>query len=245
LTHEYVRILRDREPQVRGAYVRPRPAATLMLVDRTGPEPSVLMGRRHESVKFMPGKFVFPGGGIEPGDSRMAVAGALPALVEERLMAARPRATAARARAIALAAIRETFEETGILLGSRDYGTPDNPPPGAWSAFASEGVYPDLEGLHLVARAITPPGRVRRFDTAFFAVDAAAIAGRVDGIVGPKSELVEIAWVPLSQAEAFDLPLITRIVLRELDDRLQAGLSPFQPVPFYCERHGKWERLEL
>jgi 8-oxo-dGTP pyrophosphatase MutT (NUDIX family) len=203
------------------------------------------MGRRHASVKFMPGKFVFPGGGIEPGDSRMAVAGALPALVEERLMAARPRATAARARAIALAAIRETFEETGLLLGSRDYGTPENPPPGAWSAFAAEGVYPDLEGLHLVARAITPPGRVRRFDTAFFAMDAAAVAGRVDGVVGPESELVEIAWVPLSQAEDFDLPLITRIVLRELDDRLQAGLSLFLPVPFYSERHGKWERLEL
>jgi 8-oxo-dGTP pyrophosphatase MutT (NUDIX family) len=243
--HEYVRVLSAREPAQKGVYVRPRSAATLILLDRSGGAPKVLMGRRNANVKFMPGKFVFPGGGIEPGDRLMPVAGALPAMVEARLLKARPRGTVSRARALALAAIRETFEETGILLGLKDYGAPENPPPGQWSDFAAHGVFPSLEGLHLIARAITPPGRIRRFDVAFFAVDAQEIAGTVEGIVGPDSELVELVWLPLAEAKELDLPLITLIVLRELEDRLAAGMGPFLPVPFYLERRGKWQRQLL
>ena len=243
--HAYVRFLSEREPQVKGPYVRPRAAATLILVDGSGSEPKVLMGKRNAALKFMPGKFVFPGGGIEPSDGRMNVAGPLPDHVETRLLKSRPRGTPARARALALASIRETFEETGLLLGSRDYGTPESAPEGAWSQFAAHGVYPTLDNLHLIARAITPPGRVRRFDVAFFAMGAEAICGQVEGVIRPDAELVELDWMPMSRAKELDLPLITLIVLRELEDRLAAGMRPYLPVPFYFERRGKWTREEL
>src|SRR6478672_8381515 len=87
--------------------LRPKDAATLILIDRAAKTPKVLMGRRHAGLKFMPGKFVFPGGRIEPGDRRMAASGALHAAVESRLVARVQRPSIQRARALALAAIRE------------------------------------------------------------------------------------------------------------------------------------------
>ena len=54
--------------------LRPKDAATLILIDRSDRVPKVLLGKRHERHKFMPGKFVFPGGGVDPSDKRMAVA---------------------------------------------------------------------------------------------------------------------------------------------------------------------------
>ncbi len=246
---KYVRILNDREPPMKGAArnpnVRPKAAATLIIVDRTGLAPKLLMGRRNKAVKFLPGKFVFPGGGIEPGDARMPAAGALPTHVETRLLKHRPGGTSQRARAIALAGIRETFEETGFMIGARDFGTPDNAPAGTWSEFAAQGVYPLLEELHLIGRAITPPGRIRRYDAAFFAIDAAHIVGQVDRKIGPDSELVELAWVGLVEAMNLELPLITKIILHELEDRLAADMRPYKPVPFYAQLHGKWHRREL
>ena len=89
--------------------VRPAPAATLILIDRSGKVPKVLMGRRHAGHFFHPNKYVFPGGRLEPQDRRMNVAGALSAIVEEKLMKRVARPSPARARAQALAAIRGDF----------------------------------------------------------------------------------------------------------------------------------------
>ncbi len=108
----------------------------------------------------MPGKFVFPGGRVEPGDRRMSAAGPLDPVVEEKLNARTRRPSPGFARALALAAIRETFEETGLALGVAAYGAPTSPPAGAWARFAAAGVFPALDGLDFVARAITPPGRL-------------------------------------------------------------------------------------
>jgi 8-oxo-dGTP pyrophosphatase MutT (NUDIX family) len=225
--------------------LKPRRAATLILIDRTKPAPHVLMGKRHAGHAFMPGKFVFPGGRIEPADRRMSVAGALPALVEHKLLQRVARPSPGQARALALAAIRETFEETGLLVGTKDYGVPETPPAGAWSEFAKHGVFPTLEGLHFVARAITPPRRPRRFDAAFFAVDAAEIAHRIDGMVGPQAEFVELVWLPLEEAKHIDLPTITQVVLGELGHRIAQGMGHHLPVPFFSERNKRWYRDEL
>jgi 8-oxo-dGTP pyrophosphatase MutT (NUDIX family) len=134
------------------------------------------MGKRHHGHKFMPGKFVFPGGRIEPDDRRMPAANDLAprvaAALEARVVAAR----AGRGRALAMTAIRETFEETGLLLGRRGEAPPKGPSEGAWKAFFERGVLPDLGPMHLVGRAITPPRRPKRFDTRFFAIDRGAIA---------------------------------------------------------------------
>lgn len=222
--------------------IRPVPAATMIIVDGSGAEPCVLMGRRHEKHVFMPGRYVFPGGRVDAADRKMNVAGALHELVEMRLIKRARSGTSSSARAQALAAIRETYEETGLLIGSPDYGTPESAPEGPWSHYAAQGLYPELDRLHLIARAVTPPGRPRRFDTAFFAIGADAIAGQVDGMVGPDKELVDLVWQPLSRAETLDMPAITHTILIELRQRLDAGMSPMLPVPLYYDRRGTWQR---
>ncbi|EHP92297.1 MULTISPECIES: NUDIX hydrolase [Methylorubrum] len=229
----------------RPVLLRPRDAATLIILDRSRKKLKLLMGRRHAGLAFMGGKFVFPGGRIEPSDRMMPVAGALSQRADDALRAKLPRAPHHLGRSLALAAIRETYEETGLLIGTRDYGPPETAPEGAWQAFADEGVMPDLETLHLVARAITPPKRPRRFDTRFFAVDRKAVVTERPGIVGPDAELTELAWVDLDAARKLDLPRITRVILDDLEAAADAGFPPYRPIPFYFERRGKGVREEI
>src|SRR5438046_9571942 len=89
--------------------IRPKDAATLIIIDRSGPVPKVLLGKRHAGHKFMPGKFVFPGGRVDPFDRRMPIARPLDSVSEVQLMKRAQRPSAAKARAFALAAIRGTF----------------------------------------------------------------------------------------------------------------------------------------
>jgi 8-oxo-dGTP pyrophosphatase MutT (NUDIX family) len=222
--------------------LRPKDAATLIIIDRRRSEPKVLMGRRHPAQAFMPGMFVFPGGRIETGDRNMVVSGALHPRVEAALGARVARPSAHRGRALALAAVRETFEETGLLLGTKEHGPPEPVPDGSWSAFREHGVFPDLDPLHLVGRAITPPGRPRRFDTRFFAIDREAVVAEVAGVTGPDAELIELVWVTLAKAPELELPTITQVILEELQVRLIGGFSQDLPIPFYYERRGRFVR---
>jgi 8-oxo-dGTP pyrophosphatase MutT (NUDIX family) len=213
------------------AYLRPKDAATIILIDRSGTEPKVLMGRRHHGHKFMPSKFVFPGGRVDVQDRYVPVAGQLDPQVEARLMQRLRRPSRIRARVLAVAAIREAFEETGLLLGMKIASAVKFP--AGRDAFAEAGVQPSLDELHFIARAITPPHRPRRFDTRFFAADARAIAHRVEGIIGPDAELVELTWVPIAAAKELDLPTITHVVLVDLEARIAAGFGHDLPVPYY------------
>ena len=229
-----------------GRALRPRDAATLILVDRPEHGPAlVLMGKRHAGHRFMPGKFVFPGGRVEPEDRRMAAAGALDPAVEEKLNARVRRPSPGFARALALAAIRETFEETGLAIGIPGLGAPAKPPPGAWSRFAATGVHPSLDVIDFLARAITPPGRPRQFDARFLIVDARFIAVRVDGAVHSEAELVELVWTPLDDARSLDLPAITHAALDDLAQALDGGLDKRRPRPLYREIRGKRLREQL
>ena len=219
----------------------PRDSATLMLIDRSGPAPKVLLGRRHRDHKFMPDKFVFPGGRIEVQDRAMAAASELHPDAQAKLMVRVNEPSEELARAFALAAIRETCEETGLLLGVKKDDAPAVPGD-IWSEFAKARVFPDLANIHFIARAITPPRRPRRFDSRFFTADASAIAHRIDGVVGPDSELVELAWVPVSEATNLDMPTITGIVLEELAARVAAGMGHDLPVPMYFMRDNVFRR---
>jgi len=223
-------------------YRRPVDAATLILVDRSATIPKVLVGKRHDKVVFMPGKFVFPGGRVDKTDSRIPVAAPLPKSLEANLLKGRPKIAATRARALAVAAIREACEETGLCLGRKSN---DAAPKleGAWRPFTDAGLLPDPSGLFLIARAITPPGRVRRFDTRFFTADASAIAHRVEGVIHADAELVELVWVELGSKPLADLHNMTRNVLGELEKRLAGGpLSHDAVVPFYRFHGGKMHR---
>jgi len=223
--------------------LRPRDAATLILLDNSGGGVKVLMGRRHRSHAFMPGKFVFPGGRTDPADSRVAAASELPAPEAAKLTGALRPVSAARARAIAMSAIRETYEEAGLLIGTR--GAFATRAPG-WQGFVEHGVQPSLDRLRLVARAITPPGRVRRFDTRFLAAWRGDVAvALADG--GPTNELEELVWLPLGEAKQADIPTITRTILGELESRLATdpGLRPGGAVPFYRMLHNRFQREVL
>jgi 8-oxo-dGTP pyrophosphatase MutT (NUDIX family) len=222
----------------------PKPAATLILLDHTGKEPTVLMGRRNPAHKFMPGKFVFPGGRVDPSDRFMGIASPLHAQVEERLLAHLPRRGPAMARALALAAIRETFEETGLVLGAPTPAGNGKVPEGAWRDYATHGFAPDLARLAFVAHAITPPRRPRRFDTFFFVADAETIAHRAADVVSPEAEFVELVWIPLSEARRLDLATVTSVILDELEQRVKAGFGHHLPVPFYRELRGRFRREE-
>lgn len=228
-------------------YRRPKDAATLILIDRSGTIPKVLVGRRHHGLVFMPCKFVFPGGRIDPFDNRIPLASPLPKALEKKLLGGTPKIAARRARAIAVGAIRELCEETGLCVGkkvtSKAAMSQAARLTGGWKPFAHAGVLPDPSQLFLIARAVTPPGLVRRFDTRFFAADASAVAHEVAGIVHADAELVELVWIELGSAPLADMHHMTRRVLGELEARLAAGpLTHTAQVPYFHFRSGQMQR---
>ena len=146
--------------------MRPRDAATLILVRQRGKIPEVLLGCRDAKHAFMPNRYVFPGGRVDPADAHVPVATPLDRFVDERL---RKAATAQRARALAVAAVRETFEETGLMLAKPfKGGAPEEDFGEHWQGFLDKGMGPALDCLDLIARAVTLPGRPRRFNARFF-----------------------------------------------------------------------------
>ncbi|MEI4470014.1 NUDIX hydrolase [Frigidibacter sp. MR17.24] len=203
-----------------------RDAATVIALRRTGSGPAVLMGQRGAGAAFMPSKFVFPGGAADPGDAGLPFARPL-----ETACAARLGPTAAT---LAGAAIRELFEETGLRLG-RPGAWQD--PPADWADFAATGLRPDALPLRFIFRAITPRGRPRRFDARFLLIDAADLDGDPDDFSRATDELSHLAWVPLAETRALDLPFITEVVLAEVSAALAAaGNGPIpRPagVPFF------------
>jgi 8-oxo-dGTP pyrophosphatase MutT (NUDIX family) len=206
---------------------RPRDAATLIIVRRDAAKPRLLMGRRHGGHDFMPDKWVFPGGRIDRSDFRAPYASDVRPEVLARLEKTAPQA---RARALALTAVRETFEETGLLLARP---APPRPAAGPWREFLAQGAAADLAALDFIARAITPPYRPKRFDARFFMAPAEALISLER--LPDCGELDEIAWVDLDEAEALDLPNITRFVIQELALRLD---DPDRPAPFMSFRGG-------
>jgi 8-oxo-dGTP pyrophosphatase MutT (NUDIX family) len=240
----FVKRMNEVERDLSSPYVRPKDAATLILVDRSGREPKVLLGKRHQRHKFMPGRFVFPGGRVDPVDRLMPVARPLDPAALAHLMKRVQRPSLTKAQAFALAAVRETFEETGLLLGARS-GKPVTFTSGPWKAFAEAGILPDLGVMRFIGRAITPPGRPRRFDARFFTADVTAIAHRIEGVTGPDAELTELVWMTLAEAKQLDMPAVTGVMLEELDARIADGFGHDLPVPFYSMPHGRFRREML
>ena len=184
-----------------------RPAATTVLLRQTATGPQVLMGQRGAGAAFMPSKYVFPGGGVDPADHRPPTPGLLGAACIARLSQHLPDPAPSPA-ALAAAALRELAEETGLTLA-----------PSAAPA------------LRFIFRAITPPGRSRRFDARFFLIDAAHIAGDPDDFSAASDELSHLHWIGCGEARALDLPFITEVVLAEVA-ALATG-RPDEGVPFF------------
>jgi 8-oxo-dGTP pyrophosphatase MutT (NUDIX family) len=185
------------------------------------------MGQRGAGAAFMPNKVVFPGGAVDPGDAAIPLARPLPDLCAERLREATERDLA---HALAAAAIRELWEETGLALGLP--GAWPGEVPADWQGFAGRGLVPRADALQFVFRAITPPGRPRRFDARFFLVHAEALAGDPDDFSAACEELSHLQWIPLPEARNFDLPFITEVVLGEVAARAHDRTPPAS-IPFF------------
>lgn len=205
-----------------------RDAATIILTRMLPEGPAVLMGQRGAGAAFMPSKYVFPGGALDPDDATPPFARPLAALDAARLA---EDAGPVLPMAFAGAAIRELWEETGLRLGLP--GTWADPVPGDWQGFAEAGLLPDAGALRFVFRAITPPGRPRRFDARFFVADAAEVAGDPDDFSHATDELSHLHWVPISEARRLDLPFITEVVLAEVAAHCLPGSAADDSVPFF------------
>ena len=200
---------------------RVRDAATLIVLRHDQGPARILLGQRHAGHAFMPNRFVFPGGRLDPADCRHRPLRDLhPNVISKLMLRMRGRPTASRARGLAVAAVRETFEETGLLLAAS--GTE---PEISWGKIAL-----DLSGLRYFARAITPPGRSRRFDSRFFIADARSIANLDRPWHGGSGELLTPRWFTFAEAQALDLPGITRDVLREGSSLSRCTDTKFLPM---------------
>jgi 8-oxo-dGTP pyrophosphatase MutT (NUDIX family) len=203
----------------------PRPAATVLVVRRTGDRPSLLMGQRGANAAFMPSKYVFPGGALDEGDAGVPLISPLGSVCAARIAKS---GDTDLPDALAVAAVRELWEETGLILGKRAVWPATVPQD--WEGFAAEGYLPDAAALRFFFRAITPPGRSRRFDARFFLADAAALATDPDDFSRASDELSHLHWVALDEAAQLNLPFITEVVIAELSAYLE-GLAPDAPLP--------------
>ncbi|MEM9578287.1 MAG: NUDIX hydrolase [Pseudomonadota bacterium] len=204
-----------------------RNAATVIVLRDRFTAPRILMGQRGAKAAFMPNKFVFPGGAVDEDDALIALHAPLQDPCAARL---REDCDTDLTHALAVAGIRELWEETGLLLGAR--GSWSGPIPADWRGFAARGHLPDASAMQFVFRAITPPGRPRRFDARFFLVDANDIASDLDDFSAASDELSHLQWVPLAEARSYDMPFITEVVLAEIEARV-ADPAPPPTVPFF------------
>ena len=182
-----------------------RPAATIMLL-RDGPDGiEVFMVVRHHAIEFAAGALVFPGGRVEESDLELAAGGCPnPARLDTEALASR------------VAAIRETFEECGVLL-ARPLGSDglidaatltrlEDQHRAALNAgsigfdavLGSEGLLPAPDLLVHFAHWITPSTQPKRYDTHFFLAEAPIEHLAVhDG-----REAVESVWITPARALA-------------------------------------------
>jgi len=185
--------------------VIPQPAASLVLVRRSPAGPEILMGRRAGKHRFLPDVYAFPGGRVDSSDKTdipykpLSINGDM------------------ETQALGIAAVRETWEETGILLGRLD----------------GEHLRADLSGLRYLCRAITPADSPIRFHARFFLQD---VTGQ-DLVLAGSGELLDLAFRPVQACLRLPLADITEFVLGQV-----AGLGPdLQPrrTAFWRYRQGK------
>lgn len=218
-----------RETMTESTPVRPRDAASLVLHRIRNGRREVLMGRRPLSARFMPGVYVFPGGATEPSDRTVRPASTLLPEVTPLLKVG---GSKARAQAMAVTAVRETYEETGIMLAAP--GDPGMSGHSGWQPWQEEGLAPDLGAMDLSARAITPARSPIRFHARFFVADGGGARGRIGG----DGELEDVAWVPMAEAATLPLANVQRFVIEHVQVTLAAnGDSPGRAV--FTHRFGK------
>ena len=203
-----------------------RNAATVIVVRNKHKNPSVLMGQRGVNAAFMPSKFVFPGGAVDDQDLSIDIKKSINEVCKNRLLKENENGSWS---GLVAAAIRELFEETGQIIGVEEEWSEV---PSNWEEFAKTGYVPDASNMSFVFRAITPPGRPRRFDARFFLIQAEELQTNLDDFSMASDELSHLQWIPLKDTKNFDLPFITQVVLAEVTGNLMKSGPPAR-VPFF------------
>ena len=182
--------------------VKPKPAASLVITRQKKKNLYVLMGQRPKNSIFAPNVWVFPGGKVEKYDSlnkdiklNKKILTDLKKLKANNLLSS----------ALISAALRETYEETGLKLINKN-----------------------LEGLWVLARAITPANQKIRFDTKFFVLDENNFTNKIKG----NGELHNLGFINIR--EAIKLPLfdITQFLLEDLESLNQKKINS-KYFPFF------------
>ena len=215
---------------------RPVDAAGLVLIREGRHGPEVLLGRRHRRAGFLPDIYVVPGGRVDPADAMPTGFAEMlhPAVVGQLRTGSRGRPPLAFARA----AIRETFEETGLLLAeAAAVGAAVGGPP--WPAFAAAGRGPAFAALDFVCRAITPTYSKRRYNTRFFLADGAKAIGTLAG----NGELEDLGWRAFTNLADLTIVDVTEFVLAEAlrrwTERIPIGHDSAR-LFCYCGETARW-----
>ena len=207
-------------------------AATIVLIRREGTSDYILMGQRDSKATFMPSKYVFPGGAWEDSDKYVPYARAMDKRQKELLGL---QTNFLNSNTLGITAIRELWEETGLRLSSKGkfFSFPD-----PWRGFFSDHQGPNLSGLNFFFRAITPPGRTRRFDARFFFCDSSGIYENLDDFNEASGELTDLQWIEITRAKTLNLPIITTLVIEHLIGLMRTNRISDR-IPFYSgERSG-------
>jgi 8-oxo-dGTP pyrophosphatase MutT (NUDIX family) len=192
--------------------VKPRNAASLVLLKNSAKDVKILMGKRSDKTRFMPGAWVFPGGVLDKNDHFIQETTKLNSKIVKRLIVSN---NAQKANALAVAAIRETVEETGLVLGKKAKKVSsinDKDEMNGITIMSKKGLIPDLEKLVYLGRAITPTFSPIRFHARFFIADAKYITGKIR----TTNELVEIKWLSLKKAIKLPMADVTEFMINEL-----------------------------
>ncbi|MGE0483737.1 MAG: NUDIX hydrolase [Gammaproteobacteria bacterium] len=204
-------------------HVRPRDAASLVIHRQRRTHHEVLMGRRGGKARFKPGVYVFPGGVLERHDYRARPLRGLDDAVPPLLAVGDSQA---KANALAMAAVREAFEEAGLLYGSPgDVGAVGHD---TWAEFRRRELAPDLAALDFLGRAITPSFQPLRFHARFFAVEADRLSGELRG----DGELEDLRWIRLDDTAGFEMMMVQEMILATLGRRLAGQDAPPQRLFF-------------
>jgi 8-oxo-dGTP pyrophosphatase MutT (NUDIX family) len=203
--------------------VRPRDAASLILLRGEGKDVEVLAGRRPQHVRFMPGVHVFPGGAIDRPDwAAWSLESGTERLGPKLARGAR-------------AALRETWEEVGVLVGRPAKSEPAVPATRPIErAYCERGLVAAFDVLTYVGRAITPSHSNRRFNTRFFLSDGANVFGEPIST----EELEDVRWYPLGQHLLASFRDVTQFMLARAV-ALRNGTASGAPPLFYWARNAR------
>lgn len=209
---------------------RPADAAGLVLLRDSGGRTEVLLGRRHGRAGFLPDIYVFPGGRVDQDDSRPTGFGEFlhPHVLSQLRVGSR-----IDPLRFARAAVRETFEETGLMLAAPGAPTKADVGMTVWREFFARGCRPRFEALDFICRAITPTYSKRRYNTRFFLADGSTLTGEISG----DGELEDLGWRPVDALDSLTIVDVTQFVLAEAlrrwRDRAPAGR---EPARLFCYR---------